>query len=64
MYGGDPRPANLVLLGAAVVVGVALVMFVRARGRKTRKNMLKEEARAARSESQSLWPEGAGYGTV
>lgn len=66
LFGGDPRPTNLILLGAAATVGVALILFVRAKGRKQRKNLLKEEARQVRErgETQSLWPEGNGYGAV
>jgi len=64
LCGGDPRPANLVLLVAAVAIGVALLLFVRARGREARRRLLGDEARMARAESQCLWPEGAGYGSV
>jgi hypothetical protein len=64
LCGGDPRPANAVLLAAAVVVGVALVAFVRNRGREERREILKQEARAAREGGECLWPEGAGYGSV
>jgi MFS family permease len=64
LCGGDPRPANVVLLSVAIVVGLALVLFVRNRGRAARRKMLGEEARGARGEGQSLWPEGATYGSV
>ncbi|KAI5844935.1 major facilitator superfamily domain-containing protein [Tricharina praecox] len=49
---GDPRPANLVLLLAAVVVGIALLLFVRSKGREARRQLLGEEARMAREENQ------------
>ena len=63
---GDPRPANAMLLAAAVAMGLALVVFVRNRGRKVRRETLGREARGARasSEGQCLWPEGAGYGSL
>lgn len=63
---GDPRPANAVLLAAAVAVGLALVGFVHNQGRRERREMLKREARGARGSSgeQCLWPEGAGYGCI
>lgn len=61
---GDPRPANLVLLLAAVVVGIALLLFVRSKGREARRQLLGEEARMAREENQSMWLEGARYGTM
>jgi hypothetical protein len=66
LFDGDPRPANALLLSAAVLVGVALILFVRAKGRKQRKNSLKAEARAVRErgEAQNLWPEGTNYGSV
>ena len=65
---GDPRPANAVLLGAAIVVGAALISFVWKRGKAERRKLLGAEARRARGEEQRLWPQqmggDAGYGAV
>jgi len=68
LCGGDPRPANGVLLVAAVVVGAALVVFVWRRGKKAaRRRRLGEQAQRARGQEQRLWPDGesvGGYGAA
>lgn len=66
--GGDPRPVNAALLAVAVVTGLALVCWVRAKGWEVRRKRLGDEARAA-CESERLWDEEAvdevgGYGTI
>jgi len=57
----DPRPANLLLLGLAVLVGAGLVGFVGRRKKVLRREMLGEEAEGAR---EILMPGAVrGYGT-
>lgn len=47
VFNNDPRPVNLILLGIAVVVGVALVMFVYKKSTSSAKAELRAEAEAA-----------------
>lgn len=46
-FGGDPFPVNVALLSVAVVVGVALVLFVWRKSRVVTKHHLQEEAEEA-----------------
>lgn len=62
----DPVPVNAMLMGVAVVVGVALVSFTFIRSRRMAREKLEDEAEGA---EEVLMPEGNGepgrnYGTV
>ncbi|KAF1816613.1 MFS general substrate transporter [Eremomyces bilateralis CBS 781.70] len=68
----DPVPVNLLLLGTALVVGIALVGYVAAKSRETGLEILRREAREAQ-ETERLMPSvevgqgegrGRGYGTA
>ncbi|KAF2124556.1 MFS general substrate transporter [Dothidotthia symphoricarpi CBS 119687] len=60
IFHNDPVPVNLVLLGAALLVGAALVLFVWRRSGKILREAVEEEAQGAR---EVLMP-GVEYGTV
>lgn len=66
VFNRDPLPVNIVLLCVALVVGGALVTFVTVKSRKSKRDMLEEEAEEA---TETLMPtvngeRGRGYGTA
>lgn len=63
LFHGNPVPVNVVLLGLAFLVGVALVAFVARRSVKRRREAMEEEARGA---TEVLMPGAvaAEYGTI
>jgi multisubunit Na+/H+ antiporter MnhC subunit len=62
VFNENPIPVNIILLGLAVVVGVALVSFIFAKSRNLRRDHLEEEAEGA-SETIMPDPNGRSYGT-
>ena len=59
VFGKDPNPVNGMLLGVALVVGLALVGFVWYRSRSLKRERLEDEAEGA---TETLMP-GAGAGS-
>lgn len=62
VFNGNPIPVNLILMGIAVIVGTALVIFTYLKSRTMKREQLEAEAEGA---SESLMPStnGASYGT-
>lgn len=64
MFEGDPRPVNAVLLGLAVAVGVALVGWVKVKGKDVRRKKLSEEAMGGGERERLLRDGEEDYGTA
>jgi multisubunit Na+/H+ antiporter MnhC subunit len=62
-FHNNPLPVNLILLGLAVVVGGALVMFVYVKSTSMRRELLEDEAEGARETLMPTANGGGGYGT-
>lgn len=62
VFDNNPIPVNLILLGVALIIGVALVGFVYRKSKTLQHEMLNEEAFAAQ-ENERLMP-GADMGTT
>ncbi|EXJ83624.1 hypothetical protein A1O1_07247 [Capronia coronata CBS 617.96] len=62
VFNGNPIPVNVILMGIAVVVGTALVVFTYIKSRSMKREQLEVEAEGA---SESLMPgaNGTSYGT-
>lgn len=62
-FHNNPLPANLILMGLAVVVGAALVSFVWLRSRSMKRELLEEEAEGSRERLMQTVNGASGYGT-